>query len=43
MTIPVMLREIWPECARCAAGGITTSLGRGTTELSMAISRAISG
>src|SRR5512137_1351539 len=28
--------------ARCAAGGITTSLGSGTIELSMAISKATS-
>ena len=28
--------------ARCAAGGITTSLGSGMTELSMAISSTIS-
>ena len=35
-TIPAMLK-LPLVCARCAAGGITSSLGSGTTELSIAM------
>ena len=37
------LNGIWPVWARCAAGGMTTSLGMGKMVLSMAIIRAMAG
>src|SRR5258708_38398500 len=40
---PARLSGIWCVCARCAAGGMISSLGSGTMELSMAIKSAMSG
>src|SRR5882724_476987 len=43
MIMPVTLSGIWPVCAKCAAGGMITSLGSGRMELSAAIKSAMSG
>ncbi len=41
-TIQTRLKR-WVVWAMCAAGGMTSSLGSGKTELSMAMSNAIKG
>src|SRR5262245_40709449 len=43
ITMPSTLRAAWLVCAKWAAGGIMTSLGSGTKELSTAISSTMRG